>query len=527
MRAEVPVLQFHQYGAEDPDDRLLMFAATASDLWGWAGIPRKGWRVRMLYQRWITESRKEEVIAFWDKVSKPRSDHPRKYLVGPNAITVAIFDEPELVNRKLTLAYERPFKDSDSEPEKLGACATRVVQRMGSRLTEGELAILNDSERWTEDELGHNYVLESLCQIKSASENAEQFIEMNELTQDDITQLIESLEALCRPALVVDGQHRLYGAANSNNPKIWLPVVAIPNSPWMEQIYQFVVINEKARKVESSLLTDIFGSSLTPSEQEEIRSQLNIAGAAVDPRIAAVIAGRDPRSPFYNMVKIQLEGDPPGTSRGYIPEATIRHLIDGGRGSRGWRSDDEFYDTFVRPTLPDRAAWEAWSDGVWRDYWFTFWSTVRDWYNEAAKDKDKDGALWSNRQSNLTKAVTLRLFQRLFMEEAIKRVRGIEASRETLVEVLGEEIAEEKLAEKIETVAIPNNLDDFSVMVKSWFLKDGIPVRVFQYPWVSSLDDAAGQELLYQELQDAFRLTKEPGKTYRAQNSKIFTTPDK
>ena len=43
--------------------------------------------------------------------------------------------------------------------------------------------------------------------------------------------------------LVVDGQHRLYGAAHATN-DIQLPVVAIPNSPWMEQIYQFVVINK-------------------------------------------------------------------------------------------------------------------------------------------------------------------------------------------------------------------------------------------------------------------------------------------
>jgi hypothetical protein len=245
---KVPVLEFHQYGADDPDDRLLIFAAKATDIWSWAGVPRKGWRVRMLYQRWISEQRQQEVIGYWNQVSQPRPEFTRKYLVGPNAITVAIFDEPTIENRQLVMSYKRPFEDAFPLAEKLGACAEVVMGRMTSRLTPEEVTVLEDSSRWTEDEFGHNYVLESLCQIKSASEDAEKFILDNSMTDDEVKQLVSSLEALCRPALVVDGQHRLFGAAHSDAPDIWLPVVAIPHSPWMEQIYQFVLINEKAKE---------------------------------------------------------------------------------------------------------------------------------------------------------------------------------------------------------------------------------------------------------------------------------------
>jgi hypothetical protein len=532
MLAEVAVLEFHQYGSTDPDDRLLMFAALATDLSSWAGVPRKGWRVRMLYQRWISEQRQQEVIDYWEQVSKPNDELTRKYLVGPNAITAAIFDEPVLVDGKLVMSYERPFRDDDSPAKQLAACAGVVMARMVTRLTSDEYEILQDPDRWTEDEFGHNYVLESLTQIKSVSEDADKFISDNSMTSSDVQQLISSLEALCRPALIVDGQHRLFGAANcSRSSKIWLPVVAIPNSPWMEQIYQFVLINEKAKKVEPSLLTDIFGSSLTPSEQTAIRLQLEVAGASVDPRIAAVIAARDPSSPFLNMVKIQLDGDPPGGLPGYIPEVAIRQLIDGGRGARGWRNDDEFYEKFVRPTFPDRAQWDTWTDGAWRDYWFTFWATVRDWYNAQQKDKDTT-PLWSAVQSNLTKAVSLRLFQRLFMEQAIARVDRIEESRETIISLLrdnnlDDSAVDAKIAEQVATVAIPDNTDDFAEMVRTWFLTNGVPVRVFELNWVSSLDDAAGQSFLYEEFEDAFKESKDPKKVYRAQNQKVFTTEDK
>lgn len=113
------------------------------------------------------------------------------------------------------------------------------------------------------------------------------------------------------------------------------------------------------------------------------------------------------------------------------------------------------------------------------------------------------------------------------MEQAIQRVRGVETSRETLVSVLGEETADEKINELIAAVAIPDNIEDFKEMVTTWFLKNGVPVRVFQYPWVTSLDDSEGQVTLYSEFEEAFEHSRDPAKVYRARNNKIFTTPDK
>ena len=43
-----------------------------------------------------------------------------------------------------------------------------------------------------------------------------------------------------------------------------------------------------------------------------------------------------------------------------------------------------------------------------------FWDEVKTHYNA----KSRSGPLWHDEQTNLTKAVTLRLFQKLFIEEA-------------------------------------------------------------------------------------------------------------
>ncbi len=72
----------------------------------------------------------------------------------------------------------------------------------------------------------------------------------------------------------------------------------IPHASWLDQVYQFIVINETAQRVKSDPLTDVFGNSLTPGEQTEVRHWLTKSKIDVESRIAAVIAGTAPDNPF-------------------------------------------------------------------------------------------------------------------------------------------------------------------------------------------------------------------------------------
>lgn len=515
------VIRFSQYESDSADDDLLLFAAPAEAIASWAGVPQHGWHLRMLFQRWVTPGRQQEVTSFWNYASTPSPGSGKKYILGPTALTVAVFGDPEIRGEKIVLDYELPFDLMDPGVDQLAATATVFVNRMVTRLTPTEKeivdAVLRDPTTKLDD-VSPNWVLQSLCAIAQAVTDASSFIEANNLSDTDVKELVGALEALCRPALVVDGQHRLYGAARADS-DIWLPVVAMPNSPWTEGIYQFIVINEKAQRVDTSLLTDIFGSSLTPSEQKAIEVQLDKTGAKVQERIAAVIAARDPDSPFYELVKFALGGQ----SKGFVPTATVRQLIDGGgRGGRGWRSDEAFYKTYVAPTVPDQADWDSWTDGKWKEYWFGFWAEVRDYYNKAATTD-----LWTReQQTNLTKAVSLRLFQRLFMEKMVEAVEDVERTRETLLSVFKDEAkTNEALAGRVREVALPDTVDEFRKRVRSEFLDKGIPVRVFERPWVSSLDDQTGQQNLYEEFLKAYDATQR-GTRYRAQNKDVFAVAE-
>lgn len=518
------VLEVHQFGYSDSRDLLYLFALPANVLHQWAGIPRKGWHIRMLYQRSITEVRKRELTEFWTRAAKGEAAHPNVSILGPTAITLAIQDAIVIENGRMQLRYTAPIDFAADPILNLKKIASIVLPRVAGRLPAEKRALLSSFDASPLGELPdveHDYVLEFALQLTQMVKDPQWFVDENAIEPEELKDMIVALEALCRPALVVDGQHRLVGAAESDA-NVVLPVVAMPNSGWAEQIYQFIVINEKAQKVETSLLTDIFGSSLTKSEQTDIRDRLKSANVDVEARIAAVIAARDKASPFLNMVKLKLAGDASAAATSaYITDQTIRLLIDGTtRHSRGWRIDDELYELLARESAPERSQWESWTNGAWRNYWFSFWTTVRDYYN-AQGEKEGVGRLWlADKQTNLTKAVTLRILQKLFIDKMVEEIQTIDRTRPILEEALGGAAAEGHLATQRQKIAFPKHIDDFPQYVRDRFL-NFLPIRVFTKPWVKSLDDDQGRQNLYEELAKAFTRTKE-GKTYYANNRDVF-----
>lgn len=509
-------LRFNQYQSGSKTDELIMFAAPAKDIATWAGIPRKGWRIRMLFQRWITESRKSELMEFWERASSPEGN--QRFIMGPTAIVVAIQGTPEIADGKITIHHERIDNPDNSVAINLQLLADSLLPTVEARLTQDQQASLAEFKtqplQESLPEIGHDYVYEFALQLTQLKHNAEWFIEENGIREDEAVELVQSLEAVSRPAVVVDGQHRLWGAAKAKQ-EIWLPVVALPNANWTEQIYQFIVINDKAKPIEQSQLTDIFGSSLTRREQTIIREDLQRANVEVESRIAAVIANRDPSSPFYNMVRLKVESPLPVGIKPFLSDKLVRDLINAGGGARGWRSDTDFFELFVRPTVPHESDWSNWTDGRWRPYWFTFWTTVRDYYNDQQKkEHEMSGGgsppvpIWSETaQSNLTKGVTLKLLQNLFMEKAVKELQALDSTRDILVKALGQSAAEEKFLELLSSQAMSPNFSEFSQQVIDLLLRF-IPLRVFTADWEASLDTDSGRGHLSDALEAIYERTK-------------------
>jgi hypothetical protein len=530
-------IRFHQYISNKKSDELILFAARARDISNWAGIPRKGWQIRMLFQRPITKARETQLKKFWTQAATPKDGD--EYILGPTAIIVASQGEAKINEKgQIDLSYSCPV-DILAEPSVvISDLALRLFPDVKKRLSDKQVFMLENREATGNafspfPEIDNDYVFEFALQMQQMICDAKQFIQENSISDESVREIITSMEAVLRPAIVVDGQHRLHGASNVGS-EILLPVVAIPHCPWPEQIYQFVVINEKAQRVDASLLSDIFGSSLTNSEQEYLRNKLDKSDVEIESRIASVMANRESTSPFKNMIMVKMDGKMPEGLDPFISERTIRALIEGTsqKYSWGWRAHDDFYDKYVHPTFSTRQSWDSWVNGKWIEYWFAFWDEVRIFYNlssdpkKGAKTKLPE-PLWShNKQTNLTKAITLRQLQTLFMQYCIERMEEIEKSRDVLLRVLKDhDTVETQLQQQFTENAIPSDIQAFRRFVREEFLEKGIEEKVFRANWKTSLDDASGHDELWEVLSGAFTKHRK-GESYYV-GGKIFVVKDK
>jgi DGQHR domain-containing protein len=121
----------------------------------------------------------------------------------------------------------------------------------------------------------------------------------NQLTWGVLTFSFDpDLEEHLRPALIVDGQHRLYGMAEFEEDAPVL-VVSLIEAPLQEQAFQFVVINNKAVKVP----TENVKSIIAGLDEEKLTARLLKAGVRYGEKTPMLTDVNDmPASPFQNLL---------------------------------------------------------------------------------------------------------------------------------------------------------------------------------------------------------------------------------
>ena len=102
-----------------------------------------------------------------------------------------------------------------------------------------------------------------------------------------------------RPALIVDGQHRLRGMSSFDKERVPVVVVAMIDASIEEQAFQFVVINNKATRV----ATDNVKAIIAELDEEGLRERLLKAGVRYgekSPLLTHLDEADD--SPFYRLL---------------------------------------------------------------------------------------------------------------------------------------------------------------------------------------------------------------------------------
>ena len=470
----------YQYIAQkygNANKTLISFTASAKDIYKWAGIPTCNDRFRGI-QRALS-ARHEKITEFFDQGE-----------LSPTSIVVA-FGENRTVLDDLGMPNSWPNETLTSRPEfthlefniedidleniSVVELAEKVALSLETRLRDGNPEfnpndVLDDEEgddlmpEGDEEEQNDEddsidisidiggKKLEGFYKFLKSPDKIniwiqEQETKYNELKEREAggerlgkkeKEFIEyppkhvfktSLSHLLRPAMIIDGQHRIHGAVNAQN-NTTFNVVALMDTDWVDQVFQFIVLNRTAKPITKDFFRALCNTSLTNKEIGNIDDRLKVIGISNDDRIIMRTIAYNPKSPFYNLVGEagEIEGSDdsdklPGIgmvslakkfyklakvdSKSQFPPETF---------NKAFPDDLKLYNKEnprrPRKELTNTATKACWKN-VWHEYFFAFWDVMRNKYEPENIWQKAD-------KNNLFKIVTLKALQDYFISVKVK-----------------------------------------------------------------------------------------------------------
>lgn len=413
----MPNLQF-TYSAQrfkpraGSDQELLLFVAPATDIRTWAGVPRKAFDYQHGFQRTLNPGRVGDVSRYFGE--DQRNISPTSIVVGftgsvliddaadgsgftrvqiclPDFTALSLTDLADLALAELRA---RLGEDLATDIEQNADVAfAEAVRLQDEEAVDESFGIDDDSE--TSGTNGMDQGAESRSYLGDFY--AQLLGYRNEIQPwPDEAELREVLYSLLRPAIIVDGQHRVFGGAHADAEMLFA-VCAIPNSSWAESVYQFVVINQKAKPIKPAFLSSIIATSLNVDEIATVYDRLRTSKIDVERAEIMDRVETDPASPFRGMIDFEVERSPgflqfPGMSR------LVKDFQNIPRSHSGLLPDGEWLNV----------------EGEWIEHFFAFWRGIRTYF------EGQDARLWqkpsADTPNNLLKIVTLQEVQGLMLD---------------------------------------------------------------------------------------------------------------
>jgi hypothetical protein len=407
---------------------LLLFVAPASEIRTWAGIPRKTFDYQHGFQRTLNPGRVGEVSQFF--AHDARNVSPTSVVVGLSEVVQVEADAhvqegegaagAERVRVRITLpdytALEMPalaelalvelrsrlpevvVAEVDANVDLAFAEAVRLAEEdaIDGSVGEAHAEAVEGTEDGEEDgrtELDtggeeRSYLSDFYAQLLGFSRGVQPWPEGD--------QLREVLYSLLRPAIIVDGQHRVFGGAHADGDMLFA-VCAMVNSSWAESVYQFVVINQKAKPIKPAFLSTIVATSLNDEEMASVYDRLRTSRVNVALAETMNLVNTADASPFRGMIDFEVEASP-----GFLQFPGMSRLV----------RDFQALPRTHAVLLPG-GDWEG-VQGEWIDHFFAFWRGVKSYF------EGQDARLWRRPSidisNNLLKIVTLQEVQRLMLD---------------------------------------------------------------------------------------------------------------
>jgi hypothetical protein len=396
---------------------LLMFVAPAGDIRSWAGVPRKAFDYQHGFQRTLQPNRIADMARYFTEEKGNFS--PTSIVVGLTGLVSIVPTDHGAKGSLGVESVELKIAIPDFEAMSTAALIQSAMAELSKRIPAATIdeihanqdaAVEESSKLQMEDAVDESFGIdpqgmsEEDFQVAERSYLADFYTQLLGYSKGLIPQpeeagersLREVLYSMLKPAIIVDGQHRVFGAATVDQ-NILLAVCAIPNANWTESVYQFVVINQKAKPIKPAFLSSIIATSLSADEIKSVYARLETSNIDVERSQEMNRVDTDPSSPFQGMIDFEVEN-----ALGFLQFPGMNKLV---------RSFKNIPTTHA--SLLKGGSWGGVKE-AWIEHFFALWRGVRSYFETA------DPRLWSrpsnDNPNHLLMIVTLQEVQRLMLD---------------------------------------------------------------------------------------------------------------
>jgi hypothetical protein len=346
-----------------------LLSAPAQQILQWADVPRKKAQYMAGYQREL-DDRHERITKYIEQ--SPLNVIPGAVIVAleesalkveddkAGGITITITHRERDVRSLIQDVYEQ-FLKRLSESEKAS------ISQMPAEVSESEL----EEEGENDESIPQSYIAQLAAELRVAKDSNSTLPPERRAAVEDF------VKGVSKPGLILDGQHRVFGAKDVLDFDVELPIVLMPGLPFAEQVFHFYVLNNKARPLRPTELRSTVSTSLTNKEIDELHARLRTSGVKAEEARWTYDMNNNAHSPFKGLIDFGLRDDV-----GFIPENVAYQVVS------AFMKPPKNYKLLIKDVTP----WEE-SDGVYKmSLFFAFWKAIATTYPKAWADgQKKDG----------------------------------------------------------------------------------------------------------------------------------------
>lgn len=341
-----------------------LLQASAEEVLAWADVPRKKAGYMAGYQRELDE-RHTKIRDFLELDKLNVVPGAVIIAVANDAVTVTETDVPGVVSLKIAHAeagidelLQRTYAGFLS---RLNASEKASVEGGALNVTTTAEDVGEDADE--EDSSPPPSYLAVLAQeLKAATQG------FDSLPEERRVAIAEYLQGTAKPGLILDGQHRVFGAKEVQKFTVFLPVVLMPGLPPGEQVFHFYVLNNKAKPLTPTELRATVSTSLSNQEIDGLYTRLLKSGVKAEEAGWTHKINTDPNSPFRRMVDFGFS-DKSGC---FLPENVMFQVV-----SKFMKPPRRY-----RLLFADLADWQNSTEYRLRMF-FAFWSAIQAKYQNA------------------------------------------------------------------------------------------------------------------------------------------------